>query len=315
MSIISVTHFSDPGCPWAWSESPALAVLRWRYGDQLAWRHVMIGLSESGDSYARRGYTAERMAQGYRRFRERGMPFATAPRERPHGTWPACRVIVATRLLFPLREWAVFRALQFAQFTSTLSFERPEDLRAAIDVVADLDADAVMAAAESPETEAAFAADRAEARRADGSPTQFQGRAAVTPEGEVRYTAPSLVFTADDGRRLEAGGFQPLEAYDVLIANLDPTLERREPAAEPGEVLTAFPDGLTTAEVAAVMTPNNVTPDLGVAEDALIALVAADRAEQRAFGDGALWLASDLLVEEAGASGARSSLPLGWAKT
>jgi 2-hydroxychromene-2-carboxylate isomerase len=315
MSIISVTHFSDPGCPWAWSESPALAVLRWRYGDQLAWRHVMIGLTESGDSYARRGYTAERMAQGYRRFRDRGMPFATAPRERPHGTWPACRVIVATRLLYPLREWAVFRALQFAQFTSTLSFERPEDLRTAIALVGDLDADAVLAAAESPETEAAFAADRAEARSADGSPTQSQGRAAVTPEGEVRYTAPSLVFTTDDGRRLEAGGFQPLEAYDVLIANLDPTLERREAAGEPGEVLIAFPDGLTTAEVAAVMTPNNVTPDAGAAEDALIALVAADRAQQRAYGDDALWLASDALVEEAGASGRRSSLPLGWART
>ena len=30
---ISVTHFTDPGCPWAYSASPALAVLHWRYGD------------------------------------------------------------------------------------------------------------------------------------------------------------------------------------------------------------------------------------------------------------------------------------------
>jgi len=37
-------------------------------------------------------------------------------------------------------------------------------------------------------------------------------------DGVVRYTAPSILFESADGRRLEAGGFQPLEAYDVLIA-------------------------------------------------------------------------------------------------
>ena len=44
----------------------------------------------------------------------------------------------------------------------------------------------------------------------------------------MRYSAPSLIFTAGAGsageRRLEAGGFQTIEAYDVLIANLDPSL-------------------------------------------------------------------------------------------
>ncbi len=310
MSTISVTHFSDPGCPWAWSESPALAVLRWRHGDDLAWRHVMIGLSESGESYARRGYTAERMAQSYRRFRDRGMPFATTPRERPHGTWPACRVIVATRLLYPEREWAVFRALQFAQFTSTLSFEREEDLRTAIGGVAGIDPDAVIAAAGDAATEEAFAGDRAEARRASGSPTHFMGRAAVTPEGEIRYTAPSLVFTAEDGRRLEAGGFQPVEVYDALIANLDPTLERRGAAGSPAEVLPEFPDGLTTAEVAAVMAPNNAAPDLGAAEDALIALVASGGAARHATGDDALWLPAGEEV-----SGRASTVAAGWTRT
>ena len=35
---ITVRHFSDPGCPWAYSASPALATLRWRYGAQLDWQ-------------------------------------------------------------------------------------------------------------------------------------------------------------------------------------------------------------------------------------------------------------------------------------
>jgi hypothetical protein len=196
---------------------------------------------------------------------------------------------VATRRLHPEREWAVFRALQFAQFTSTSFLEDPADLRRAIDWVPGIDADAVMAATTDPETETAFRADLDAARTAEGGPTEFQGKAANS-DGRVRFTAPSLVFTTADGRRLEAGGFQPVEAYDVCIANLDATLERRDPARDAAEALPAFPDGLTTAELAAVMAPNNTAPDLDAAEDALIAFAAHGGAERRPFGHDALWL-------------------------
>ncbi|MGZ9034148.1 MAG: hypothetical protein ACXW25_07015 [Rhodospirillales bacterium] len=57
----------------------------------------------------------------------------------------------------------------------------------------------------------------------------------------MRYTAPSLVFDGPDGQKLEAGGFQPIEAYDVVIANLDPTLERRPPANDPVESAERLP--------------------------------------------------------------------------
>ena len=97
------------------------------------------------------------------------------------------------------------------------------------------------------------------------------------------------MFTTDDGRSLEVGGFQPVEAYDVAIANLDRSLERREPADDVDAVLAAFPDGLTTAEVAAVMAPHLAPPDRDAAEDALIHAVAAGAAERRAFGNDALW--------------------------
>jgi hypothetical protein len=40
VSEIDVTYFNDPACPWGYSISPALAVLRWRYGSQLHWRLV-----------------------------------------------------------------------------------------------------------------------------------------------------------------------------------------------------------------------------------------------------------------------------------
>ena len=294
--MIEIVHFSDPGCPWAWSASPHLSVMHWRYGDQLRWRLVMIGLTEHGGVYERRGYTAEGMARGYRTFRRRGMPFATLPRHHVHGTWPMCRAVVAARLTEPEREWSVFRALQFAQFTTTLDLETEEGIRAALERVPGIDVDALMEAAGSPEVEAAFAQDRAEARTAEGTPTEFQGKSATTPDGEVRYTAPSLVFRTD-GRTLEAGGFQSTEAYDVLIANLDPTLRRRPPAEDVAEVLAAFPDGVTTAEVAAVMAPSNTPPDLDAAEDELIALAAAGGARRVAVGHDALWAADELAAD------------------
>ncbi|HEX4345711.1 MAG TPA: DsbA family protein [Solirubrobacteraceae bacterium] len=286
--MIDVTHFTDPGCPWAYSASPALATLRWRYGDQLRWTLVTIGLAEDASLYAERGYTPVRSAVGYTSFRRYGMPFQVALKDRLSATSPACRAIVAARLAAPELEYAAFRALQFAQFTTTGVFDDADALRTALRRVAGLDVDAVVDAIDTPAVHAAYEADRARARTAAGSPTEFQERSANS-DGAVRYTAPSLQFATEDGRRLEAGGFQPIEAYDVVVANLDPTLERRPPAEDPVDVLAAFDYALTTAEVAAVMAPHLVAPDRDAAETALIEATAAGRAVHEPAGDGALW--------------------------
>jgi 2-hydroxychromene-2-carboxylate isomerase len=285
----SVIHFSDPGCPWAYSASPALAVLRWRYGDQLDWRLVTIGLTETADQYEQRGYTPALMARGYRSFRRHGMPFSTQPRRRVPATSRACRAIVATRLRDPEREYEVFRALQFGWFTTDLVLDEDDDIERAIAQVPGLDADAIVGAIDDSDVVEAYEADRAQARTATGGPTEFQGKAANSV-GAVRYTAPSLIFELD-GRRLEAGGFQPVEAYDVLVGNLDVSLHR-EPAPEsPLPILTRSAWGLTTQEVAAVMASGNAAPDRPAAEDALIELVAAGEATRVPLGDDALWLA------------------------
>jgi 2-hydroxychromene-2-carboxylate isomerase len=285
--MVSVTHFSDPGCPWAYSASPAHAVLRWRYRDQLDWRLVVIGLTEDADQYLRRGYTPAKSARGYLTFRRRGMPFATQPRERVSATGLACRAIVATRLHAPEYEQAVFRALQFGWFTTPLVFDEPGGLIEVLGTVEGLDAAAIVAAVDDPAVEAAYQADRAEARTAEGSPTEAQGKAAQS-DGPVRYTAPSLIFESG-GRSLEAGGFQPVEAYDVLLANLDPTLDRTPPPDDPLEVLQALPYGLVTQEVAAVMAHNNQAPDPEAAEALLIDRVADGSVIRVALGDDALW--------------------------
>ena len=288
MSRIAVTHFNDPGCPYGYSVSPALAVLHWRYGEQLQWRLVTIGLAEDASRYVESGYTPARSTIGYRRFRRHGMPFLTEPRARVLGTSRACRAIVAVRTLHPGREEQALRALQFGWFTTTLLLDEDDAIEQALSVVEGIDPAAVVAAIDEPETLAAYEADKALTRSAAGSPTAAQGKARQT-DGPVRYSAPSLVFEAPDGRRLEAGGFQTIEAYDVLVANLDPAIERRAQADHALEALEAFPDGLVTQEVAAVMAPNNTPPDRDGAERELIELAGEGRVARRALGDDALW--------------------------
>jgi protein-disulfide isomerase-like protein with CxxC motif len=287
VATISLTEYTDPGCPWAYSASPALAVLRWRYRDQLDWRIVTIGLSEDPQRYIERGYTPTRMTVGIVTFRRYGMPFAAEPRARVAATARACRAIVATRLLDPEREREVLRALQFGWFTSTLVLDEDADIATALRRVDGLDVAAVLAALDDERTVSAYEADKAETRTAAGGATELQGKARQT-DGPVRYSAPSLIF-ARDSTRLEAGGFQPVEAYDVLIANLDPTLARREPPESPSEALVEAPGGLTTQELAAIMAHGNEAPDRSAAERALIELSGERRVRREALGDDALW--------------------------
>jgi 2-hydroxychromene-2-carboxylate isomerase len=285
---VGATLFSDAGCPWAYSAEPALRVLEWRYGDQFDWRLVLIGLTERAEQYAERGYTPLKSARGYAsRFRRYGMPFSPEPRVRVIGTGRACRAVAAARILQPGSEWAVFRALQFAWFTTTLLLDEDESIREAIASVPRIDADAIINALDQAEVVQAYERDRAEARTASGSPTEFQGKAAAT-DGPVRYTAPSVIFERGE-TRLEAGGFQPVEAYDVLIANLEPTLRRQPPPETPEPLLEHFPLGLTTQEVAACLAHGNDPPDRPAAESALLELVADGKAHRTPLGDDALW--------------------------
>jgi predicted DsbA family dithiol-disulfide isomerase len=288
--MISATLYSDPACPWAYSESPPLRVLEWRYGSQLEWRLVLIGLTEDSSQYAARGYTPLRGALGQLSFRRRyGMPFSPAPKPRLSATSRACRVVIAARLAQPGSEWRVFRALQLANFTSPLVLDDDAQLAEALRVVPGIEAEEIVARIDATDVVEAYERDRAETRSASGSAAELQGKTATT-DGPVRFTAPSVVLE-QNGTRLVAGGFQPVEAYDVLIANLDPTLQREPPPETPAPLLKRFPDGLTTQEVAALMTHGNDAPDRAAAEVALLELVAAGDAVREPLGDDALWRA------------------------
>ena len=286
------TLFTDPGCPWGYSANPDLTVLRWRYGSGITWKIVMIGLAESGERYERIGYTPERMVAGNRSFRDRfGMPFGLAPRSRVTGTGRACRAVVAAKLQNSETTWAALRALQFAWFTTDDLLDDDANIQSALEGIDGLDAAAVIAALDDKATEDAYQRDRAQSRTAAGGATEYQGKSANS-DGAERFTAPSVLFSDSTGRTLEAGGFQSLAAYDVLIANLDRTLPRRGPAESAAEALAEFPEGLTTYEVAALLAPPLTDPDRDAAELQLLELFAARHVTRRQLADDALWIAA-----------------------
>jgi len=288
-TVIEATLYTDAACPWAYSANPALRVLEWRYRDQLSWRLVMIGLREDASALIARGYDPARAVLGHHTFRERyGMPFGLVRKERPAGTALGCRAVVAARLLEPGSEWRVLRALQLANFTTPLLLDDAGRIRDALRAVPGIEADAIVDRLDEPEVVEAYERDKAETRAAAGTAAEAQGKTS-TSDGPVRFTAPSIVFELD-GRRLVAGGWQPLLAYDVLLANLDPTLERTPPPLTPEPLLEFFPGGLTTAEVAALLADGaDPIPDLMATERMLLDVAASGEVERVPLGQDALW--------------------------
>ena len=77
----------------------------------------------------------------------------------------------------------------------------------------------------------------------------------------------------------------------MLVANLEPGLERHPVPDGPGPLLEHFPDGLTTAEVAGLLAdgPDPIR-DLEGTERALLDLAARGEARRVLLGQDALWL-------------------------
>ena len=289
LQVIEATLYTDAGCPWAYSANPALRVLEWRFRDQLAWRLVMVGLREEASEAAVRAYDAERSLARWRVFEERyGMPFAAKTKERPAGTGRGCRAVAAAGMLEPGSEWTVFRVLQIANFTSSLYLDDAKSIRDALSAVSGVDGDRVAAMIDDDDVVAEYERQLKETRSASGTPAEAQDKTASS-DGHVRYTAPSVVFRTGDDTAV-AGGWQPLLAYDTLLANFAPALERIPPPDSPEPLLDHFAFGLTTAEVALLLAyGSDPVPDRSAAEEMLMELVEQGKAARIPVGTDALW--------------------------
>ena len=251
MAELTITEYTDPACPFAWSAEPYRWRLRWLYGDQIEWQLRMVGLAEDGQVYADKGFTVEFMSKGMRRLaQEHHMPMDTALRPRLAGTGPACRAVVAVRRHAPELEWAMLRALRVLHFAGHLLDEQATFSAAAERV--GIDPAQLEAWLAEPDTEALLRQDMAESRDPARPALALAHKLAATETGH-RYTCPSYELTrSSDGASLSVPGFQPLAAYEVAVANLAPGATRREDPDDVREVLEWAGEPLATIEVATI---------------------------------------------------------------
>lgn len=283
---VAVAVVTDPLCPWAYSYEPVLRMLEARYGDQLEYRTVLIGLVTTVQESQARGSSAQGRALSALRFRGYGMPITPHVRSRVIASAPACRLVKAAAQQGPESADALLRALRFAWYTTDLLLDTDEALAAVAASIEGFDAATALAERDSDAVEAAYAADRDEARAPH--PVAVTLRRTANSDGAERHTAPTLVLTAQDGRTAVVPGFQPVEAVEVALMNLEPRVRRlRPPALE--DLLAAYPGGLTSQEVARVLADTTALVDRDGAEQSLTRLVAAGRARRTALGDDALW--------------------------
>ena len=249
MADVCITEFTDPGCPWAFSAEPFRARLSWLYGDELEWKVRLVGLAASPQDNEEKGSPPEQAGAGVREDRARARHADRHLRAPAHGG-DGARVPGGGRraLHAPDAMRALLRSLRVRTFAGEL-LDAPETIAGAArdagiepaelrrwmagdDVARELEED--MARAREP-LPAARALDHKLANWSGGR----------------RYTCPSYeIVRLSDGVRIAVPGFQPFAAYDVVLANLVPGMDRREDPASAAEVLEWAGTPLASKEVA-----------------------------------------------------------------
>lgn len=250
--MLQIEVFTDPGCPFAWSAEPQRRRMQWLYGDQLTWTTRMVVLSESPDDYLAKGFDPPKQAVAFGAIGDRyGMPIDASERPRMTATVEACRAFVAARRHAPDRADALLRRLRIHHLVLGNLIDEPAVLASAASE-AKIDPDDLTTWMAEPGTESALREDRRDSRSPLPAGLALDHKLAG-PAGERRYTCPSWVLHREGDRSLVAPGFQPVEAYEVLVANLAPELSRREDPESALAVLRWADEPLSAAEVAGVM--------------------------------------------------------------
>lgn len=251
---VTVTDFTDPGCPFAFSAEPFRLKLLWQLGEQIEWTSRMVVLSESPGDYLAKGLDAAFLARsGVELGRAHGMPIDGTVKERPPATLPACTAVVAARLRASDRHQALLRNLRVRTFSGELLDEWSTIAAAARD--AGIDPQALAGWVQEEDVRAELERDMRDARSPSMAARAMDHKLAGWQRDGARgrrYTCPSLIVARKaDGTTLTAPGFQPWAVYDTLVANLAPLADRR-PADDVAEVLHWAGRPLATQEVAVI---------------------------------------------------------------
>ena len=242
MSAVTIRHFTDPACPFAFSAERQRHRLLWLYGDQIDWQlHMVVLREEKREWQHTEGYRAPAAAStGCRSTGASGCGWRRP--STPAAPWSprACAGPTAPALL--LRRLRVLTmAGQLLDDSDTLELAAAQ---------AGLPVAEIAAYCAEPEVEEALRADM-RAARSPSPASRAQDYKLGGPPEERRYTCPSYELLAGDAR-VDLPGYRPIEAYETALANLEPSLTRRPDPESVDEVLAWAPYPLATAEIAAV---------------------------------------------------------------
>jgi len=248
---VSITEYTDPACPFAFSAEPFRLRLHWIYGDAIDFRSRMVVLSETTEDYEKKGTTPEMLQhEGKQLASKYGMPIDPGAPERLQASLPACRAVVAARVHAPEAEVGLLRSLRVRNFSGE-ALDAPETIAAAAADAGVSESDLGEWAADE-QVETLLREDMHAARHPGEAALALDDRLASW-EGGRRYTCPSYEFErTSDGIRHSAPGFQPFAAYDVAMANLLPRGHRRATPDDVSEVLEWAGIPLATREVAEI---------------------------------------------------------------
>jgi putative protein-disulfide isomerase len=198
--IGTLRYFGDPMCSWCWGFKPVLEQVDQEY-PELQRVTVMGGLR--GDSDQPMSDELAQLVQGAWRRIERatGQPFNHElwQRHRPLATTlPACRAVLAARLLDPQREWRYMVGMFQAYFTRALD---PTQRGTYLDVAdqTGLDLPAFESQLDSPAVELALQQD-----------LQLTRKFGITG-------FPSVVLSLGSDHYLVSPGYQPIEGMRRAI--------------------------------------------------------------------------------------------------
>lgn len=245
---VSVTVYTDPGCPFGFNAQRQELQLLWHYGHGIEITRRMIVLVEHTLQWGEGRLTEEMVAANLKRLRAQyAMPMATEPPPRLASTREACRAFVGARVNDPQRADLLLRHLRRRAFSDGQPLDEPETISGAA-------GDAGIA----PERLSAWREDEgvAAALRDDMAATRSPLPEALAlahrlsrSNGGFRYSTASAVFEAGS-RRIVMPGFQPFSVYEVSMANVAPDVKRRPAPESVQELLSWASYPLATAEVA-----------------------------------------------------------------
>jgi predicted DsbA family dithiol-disulfide isomerase len=246
--FVSVTIYTDPGCPFGFNAQRQELQLQWHYGHGLEITRRMIVLTEQSTPWGEGGLTREIVASNLQRLRgQYGMPMVTKPQPRRTSTLQGCHAYVGARIHDPKRADVLLRNLRCRTFSEGQAIDELQTIHGAA-AEAGIPRETVEAWLADHEVEAALQEDIAAARAPLPEALALAHRLSKS-DGGFRYSTASAVFETPE-RRVVMAGFQPFAVYEIAIANVAPGLERRVPAKSAQEILSWAPYPLATAEVA-----------------------------------------------------------------